>query len=183
MLAAGKPSRFAVIPLQYGNPEADLTCRPVRMPVDDQAMRICQAKPERMPQQPELTSPPLPATPALQPGAEMASAAVAGDGLAASEEHSPQRIPRWLERAEFALRKLLRMYIGLLICYLPWSRVLPILQPMARAFWDENPLFLEFPNLAIYANDGMVRGLISGLGLLNIWIAFHDVIRHGTDKQ
>jgi len=26
--------------------------------------------------------------------------------------------------------------------------------------------------------DGAVRGLVSGLGLLNLWIAFHDAIRH-----
>jgi hypothetical protein len=28
-----------------------------------------------------------------------------------------------------------------------------------------------------------VRGLVSGLGLLNLWIAFQDAIRHGTDKR
>jgi hypothetical protein len=86
--------------------------------------------------------------------------------------HGPQRIPRWLERAELFLRVLLRMYIGLAVCYAPWSRL----------FWDQNPIFLQFPTLSIYAANGAVRGLVSGLGLLNLWIAFHDAIRHGTDK-
>jgi len=80
----------------------------------------------------------------------------------------PQRIPRWLERAELFLRVMLRMYIGLAICYAPWSRM----------FWDRNPLFFEFPSLSIYAANGAVRGIISGLGLLNLWIAFQDAIRH-----
>ena len=66
------------------------------------------------------------------------------------------------------LRVLLRMYIGLAVCYAPWS-------PM---FWDQNPLFAQFPQLSIYAANGAVRGLISGLGLLNLWIAFQDAIRH-----
>jgi len=66
------------------------------------------------------------------------------------------------------LRVLLRMYIGLAICYAPWW-------PMV---WDRNPLFLQFPTLAIYAANGAVRGLVSGLGLLNIWIAFQDAVRH-----
>jgi len=80
---------------------------------------------------------------------------------------APQRIPRWLERVETFLRVMLRMYIGLAVCYAPWS----------HAFWDQNPLFVRFPTLSIYAANGAVRGIVSGLGLLNLWIAFHEVIR------
>jgi hypothetical protein len=83
-------------------------------------------------------------------------------------EHVPQRIPKWLERIELLLRVMLRMYIGLAVCYAPWS-------PM---FWDQNPLFLRFPALAVIAGNGAVRGLISGLGLLNLWYALQDVLRH-----
>jgi hypothetical protein len=129
-----------------------------------------------MPQQPELTSPPLPASPAQQPGAGIAPVSAAAPGVeseAAPGNHGPQRIPRWLGRAELFLRVLLRMYIGLAVCYAPWSRM----------FWDQNPIFLQFPTLSIYAANGAVRGLVSGLGLLNLWIAFHDAIRHGTEKQ
>jgi len=81
---------------------------------------------------------------------------------------APQRIPRWLERVELYLRVLLRMYIGLAVCYAPWSKM----------FWDQNPLFVHFPTLSIYAANGAVRGLISGLGLLNLWIAFQDALQH-----
>jgi hypothetical protein len=131
-----------------------------------------------MPQQPELTSPSLPANPAQQPGPLLASASVSaaatGPELGATNgKHGPQRIPRWLERAELFLRVLLRMYIGLAVCYAPWSRL----------FWDQNPIFLQFPTLSVYAAHGAVRGLVSGLGLLNLWIAFHDAIRHGADKE
>ena len=129
---------------------------------------------QRMPQQPELTSPSLPASPAHQPGERIDPASGAGAHPQATPGRpGPQRIPRWLERAELFLRVLLRMYIGLAVCYAPWSRM----------FWDQNPIFLQFPTLSIYAANGAVRGLVSGLGLLNLWIAFHDAIRHGTDKQ
>ncbi len=140
-----------------------------------------------MPQQPEIQSPPSPACPAEEPGAglasdpgavasaapEPASGSSGAEVEATAEKHSPHRIPRWLERAELFLRVLLRMYIGLAVCYAPWSRM----------FWDQNPIFLQFPTLSIYAANGAVRGLVSGLGLLNLWIAFHDAIRHGTDRQ
>jgi hypothetical protein len=116
-----------------------------------------------MPQQPEITSPPLAASPAP------ASAAVA-ERVPDSPSPVPhaQRIPRWLERGELFLRVLLRMYIGLAVCYAPWSHM----------FWDQNPIFLRFPTLSVYAAHGAVRGIISGLGLLNLWIAFRDAVRH-----
>lgn len=115
-----------------------------------------------MSQQPELILPSLPARPAPESGA------APGAPSAPPAKHPPQRIPRWLERGELFLRVLLRMYIGLAICYAPWS-------PM---FWDQNPLFLQFPTLSIYAANGAVRGIVSGLGLLNLWIAFQDAIHY-----
>jgi hypothetical protein len=88
-------------------------------------------------------------------------------------EHAPQRIPRWLERIELLLRVMLRLYIGLAVCYAPWS----------PAFWDQNPLFQQFPTFAAFAGMGAVRGMVSGLGLLNLWIALHDVLRRRRDER
>lgn len=123
-----------------------------------------------MPQQPEMTSSPLHASPAPLPkpvvAPEIVSSAVNGP-VRVVAAHQPQRIPRWLERAELFLRVMLRMYIGLAVCYAPWSHM----------FWDQNPIFVHFPTLSIYAANGAVRGLVSGLGLLNLWIAFRDVVQ------
>ncbi|SRR6266568_961008 len=122
-----------------------------------------------MSQQPELTSSSLPASPAPVPGAVVDSVQTLQSGQVSLETKLiPQRIPRWLVRTELYLRVLLRMYIGLAVCYAPWSHL----------FWDQNPLFVQFPTLSIYAANGAVRGIISGLGLLNIWIAIRDAIRH-----
>jgi hypothetical protein len=110
-----------------------------------------------MSQQPDLISPPLPASPAPEGGAAPS---------ATEEDHPQQRIPLWLVRAELVLRVMLRIYIGLMVCYAPWS-------PM---FWDQNPLFVQFPTLSVYAAHGAVRGLVSGIGLLNLWIALQDAI-------
>ncbi len=82
-------------------------------------------------------------------------------------EQPPHRVPRWLERVELFLRVMLRMYIGLAICYAPWS----------HNFWDQNPIFLQSTALADFVRLGAVRGIVSGLGLLNLWIAFQDAIR------
>ena len=119
---------------------------------------------EGMPQQPELTSPTIPASPAPEPGRE----AIRAGRDASHPKHHPHRIPPWLQRAELFVRVLLRMYIGLAICYAPWS----------RTFWDQNPLFTHYPAISILAANGAVRGIVSGLGLLNLWIAFREAIRH-----
>ena len=101
----------------------------------------------------------------------MNSTPESGGGPDPAAGHPPQRIPHWLVRTELYLRVLLRMYIGLAICYAPWSQL----------FWDQNPIFVRFPTLSIYAANGGVRGVISGLGLLNIWIAVQDAIRHRNE--
>jgi hypothetical protein len=119
-----------------------------------------------MSQLPESTSSSLPASPATLPGRAVGPVPVPY-ALPPAVKHAPQRIPRWLERIEMFLRVMLRMYIGLAVCYAPWSHM----------FWDQNPIFVQFPSLSVYAASGAVRGLVSGLGLLNLWIAFNDVVR------
>jgi len=81
---------------------------------------------------------------------------------------APQRIPRWLERVELFLRVLVRVSIGLWLIFAPWT----------QRIWDQNPLFLHYSSLGHIAVNGAVRGLISGLGVLNLWIAFFDALRH-----
>ena len=61
---------------------------------------------------------------------------------------------------------MLRLYIGLAVCYAPWS----------PAFWDRNPLFMQYPVLSSIATIGAVRGIVSGLGLLNLWVALQDIL-------
>src|SRR5579875_3231309 len=73
--------------------------------------------------------------------------------------------PSWLMRVEFFLRVMVRLYVGLIVLVLPWTH-----------FWTENRLFLYFAGAAKFAMNGAVRGLVSGLGILNIWIAISDAI-------
>ncbi len=124
-----------------------------------------------MSQQPELTSPPISSPPprGIPPQPEVSPGAVIPQGPVAFADHSPHpRIPRWLERAELFLRVLLRMYIGLAVSIAPWMHF----------FWDQNPVFLRYPTVASWASLGAVRGIISGLGLLNLWIALREAVRH-----
>ena len=121
---------------------------------------------QRMHQQPESLSPTLAVSSAASSGPESDPTSASAPDSHAIEPQS-HRVPRWLERVELFLRVMLRLYIGLAVCYAPWS----------HTFWDQNPLFLHFPALADFAAIGAVRGIVSGLGLLNLWLAFHDAMR------
>ena len=81
--------------------------------------------------------------------------------------NAAQRIPYWLRQAERFLRVIVRMYLGLLVCCAPWY-------PPA---WDANPLFTSSPWLMAFVTHGAVRGLVSGLGILNLWIAIREAVR------
>ncbi|MGA7886404.1 MAG: hypothetical protein WCA44_11735 [Acidobacteriaceae bacterium] len=80
---------------------------------------------------------------------------------------TPPRHDRWLRRADLLLRVMLQMYLGLLLVFAPWTR-----------FWTYNHLLLYFAPIAHLTATGAVRGLVSGLGLLNLWIALFDAIHY-----
>lgn len=78
----------------------------------------------------------------------------------------PQQHPHlWLGRIDLFLRVIVRLYLGLLVVVLPWTHL-----------WDENHLFTLLPQIGWLAASGAVRGIVSGLGILNIWIAVTDAI-------
>ncbi len=80
---------------------------------------------------------------------------------------TPRRVPRWLHRLDLFVRVIVRLYLGLIVLVLPWLHL-----------WDENRLLVLVPQLAPLALNGIARGLVSGLGLLNIWIAIYDAISY-----
>jgi hypothetical protein len=50
--------------------------------------------------------------------------------------------------------------MGALLLYLPWSN-----------FWEQNYFLIHFPSLMTFILHPSVRGLISGLGVLDIFVA------------
>ncbi len=79
----------------------------------------------------------------------------------------PPQAPLWLQFLELSVRVVVRIYLGLLLVALPWTH-----------YWSNNGLLLMFPHLAAIALSGAARGIVSGLGLLNIWIGIHDALHY-----
>ena len=72
--------------------------------------------------------------------------------------------------AEFLLAITVRIFVGVIVMVLPWSPL-----------WDSNHVLQTFPHLATLLSYGATRGVVSGLGLMNLWIAVDDTLhRSGT---
>jgi len=55
--------------------------------------------------------------------------------------------------------------LGVLLIILPWTPK-----------WTDNPLLLSVPQLRPFVANGFVRGLCSGLGVLDLWLGFWEAI-------
>jgi hypothetical protein len=86
----------------------------------------------------------------------------------APESSADAVAPIWLQRLSLFVLVLFCVYLGGLVMYLPWW----------PRMWDRNPLILSHPAVAAVLHLGAVRGLISGIGLLDIWIGVSEAIHY-----
>jgi len=107
------------------------------------------------------------APPAEPEGAESAPP----DGSPATGLSAPA--PVWLQRVSLLVLVLFCVYLGALVMVLPWwTRV-----------WDHNLFIQSRPALAAVLHNGAVRGLISGLGLLDIWIGVSEAVHYRDQRR
>ena len=110
-----------------------------------------------MMQQPNLFPPDEPASSPLSPNPRPRP-------LTGGHKQTPRQVPVWLLYFELAVRVLVRIYLGLVLVALPWT-----------TYWSSNHLLLLVPHLVPLALNGATRGIVSGLGFLNIWIGMQDI--------
>ena len=105
------------------------------------------------------------------------------DSPAPPEPHTPapalsrapghQRIaPIWLQRLSLFVLVLFCVYLGAIVTVLPWW----------SSVWDHNLFFTSHPRLWAVLRLGPTRGVISGMGLLDIWIGISEAI-HYRDQR
>jgi hypothetical protein len=87
---------------------------------------------------------------------------------ATGDEEVSAVAPVWLQRLSLFVLVLFCVYLGVLVMILPWwTRV-----------WDNNVFIESRPMLAAVLHNGAVKGLISGMGLLDIWIGISEAIHY-----
>jgi hypothetical protein len=79
----------------------------------------------------------------------------------------------WLHRILVLLLVFICAAMGVLLVILPW-----------RPEWTDNHFLLGSPALRTFVSNGFVRGLCSGLGVLDIWIGFWEAVHyHDTARD
>jgi hypothetical protein len=130
-----------------------------------------------MPGQPQLFS--NQESPKLHPShngdAVRPSPAVEIEPAGLAPVHPTRRIPLsgrptpvWLQRLSLFVLVLFCVYLGVLVLILPWW----------PRIWDHNMFIQAHPRLAAVLHNGAVRGIISGLGLLDIWIGISEAVHY-----
>jgi hypothetical protein len=90
--------------------------------------------------------------------------------LEPSMESKPQEarhMQLWMHRLSVFLFVLISAVAGVLLIILPWT-----------SQWTDNTLFLSYPGLRVVVSSGFVRGVCSGLGVLDIWIGFWEALHY-----
>jgi len=87
-------------------------------------------------------------------------------------EESPGRLippnvrpPVWAQRLLLVAEVAIALWAGILVMVLPWTRL-----------WAENPLLAGWPSLKFILTQSFVRGMISGIGLVDVWIGVWDAM-------
>jgi len=91
------------------------------------------------------------------------------------EPHSVSRrsgAQLWMHRILVLLFVFMCAVVGVLLVILPW-----------HPEWTDNPLLLHYPELRTWLSNSFVRGVCSGLGLLDIWIGFWEAVHYREDNR
>lgn len=80
----------------------------------------------------------------------------------------PPPAPIWLQRMSLVVLVIFCFYIGGFLAWIPWS----------PRYWDQNAWLLAHPAVENIINRGWVRGIVSGIGLLDVWIGVSELLHY-----
>jgi hypothetical protein len=85
--------------------------------------------------------------------------------------------PKWFQRLSSVLFVIFCFELGLFLLVYPWTEA-----------WTENYFSMAVPDAAVpvwreWWNNPYIRGAVSGLGLVNVWIAVSEVFRMFSGRQ
>jgi hypothetical protein len=79
----------------------------------------------------------------------------------------PKKPHLWLQRIWLVVFVLFCLEVGIILAALPWTGI-----------WTNNSLLLGYPQVREFLMQNFVRGLVSGLGLVDIWMGVAEAVRY-----
>lgn len=73
----------------------------------------------------------------------------------------------WMHRISLVIYVIFCIEIGMLLAILPWTRV-----------WTENGLVVAYPIIKAFLVQNFVRGAVTGIGLLDIWLGIWEAVHY-----
>lgn len=80
-------------------------------------------------------------------------------------------LPVWVQRLSMVVYVVFCMWLGIVMVLLPWSEL-----------WSSNALLVRWPAVRPFLQHGFVRGAVSGLGFLDLWLGIYEAI-HYRDRR
>lgn len=112
-----------------------------------------------------MSADPNPPSPQIVSGADKAAPAPAASRVATAGS-------LWIHRLTVLMFVCVCAGFGVLLVMLPWTSA-----------WTDNRFFIIYPPLRDIAANNFVRGMCSGLGILDIWIGFSEALNYHEDHQ
>jgi len=75
--------------------------------------------------------------------------------------------PVWAQRLLLVVEVAIAVWAGMLVMVLPWTRL-----------WTENPLLAAWPSVKFILGQSFIRGMISGVGLVDVWMGISDAVHY-----
>jgi hypothetical protein len=78
---------------------------------------------------------------------------------------SHREVSRWATRIFLVIEVMIWVELGMILVIVPWTRA-----------WSDNGLILNYPRMRELLNIDFIRGVVSGIGLLDIWVGVRQAI-------
>ncbi len=115
----------------------------------------------------------MPVQPQLFPDSPPAAREPAPVGNHAPAPETSAVAPIWLQRVSLFILVVFCIYLGAIVAVLPWW----------SAVWDRNLFLTSHPALWAVLRTSAARGVISGFGLLDIWIGISEAIHYHDQRS
>jgi len=79
-------------------------------------------------------------------------------------------LPLWLRRIMLFIFVAFAVELGMFLVVVPWYD--------SGRLWSENSLLLRFPSLRAFLAQDFIRGLVSGVGLVDIWVGIWEAVHY-----
>ncbi len=106
------------------------------------------------------------------PPAEAVDVSATPGQMRPSEVQHYKGFELWMHRLTVLMFGFVCVVVGVLLVILPW-----------RPEWTDNRLLMASPALRTFVANGFVRGVCSGLGMLDIWIGFSEALNYHEEKR